>query len=259
MSEAAAAAALHALEPDQELAVREHLPSCASCRGAVRDAEIVARALAESVEQVDPPAHLRETVLAHAGSRPPRVAALRAAAARPAPTPPRAAPRPRPDRRRARRAFRPVMALAAAVLFAVAGLAGYTADLHRRLDVELARAHASTLLIDQLGLPGARSSTLRTDDGRAVAIVVTSVAGQTLLVTGLPRDDAARSTYVVWGIGTAAPQPVGTFDVADTDPGLRAMGAPPARPFLGYAISLEPGRRPPAGPTHVVATGHLSP
>ena len=69
LNEQATAFALHALEPEQEIAVLAHLPGCPSCRRVMSDTEVVARGLAESVEQVDPPSRLRLAILAHVAPR----------------------------------------------------------------------------------------------------------------------------------------------------------------------------------------------
>ena len=250
MNEQAAAAVLHALDPDQELSVRTHLAGCLSCRGAARDAELVAHALAESVEQVEPPVELRSVILTMAAQH--RHLSATTTIPRIPPPGPKAK-----GRRRWDRIPRRAVAAAVAALVVVAALAGYSADLRYQRDTELARVQALTALMTQVGLPGARAATLRAPDGQPVGVVLASATQQTLVVSALTTNDASRSTYVVWGIGTTTPRPIATFDVADANPGLHTLTAPPAQPFLGYAISLEPGRRAPAGPTDVVATGHL--
>lgn len=71
----AAGLALHALEPDEEIDVLEHIPRCASCQAVLDETERVLAEVAATIEQVDPPATLREAILAEAAqtvqSRPP--------------------------------------------------------------------------------------------------------------------------------------------------------------------------------------------
>jgi len=70
--------ALHALEPDEEIAVERHVPTCADCSAAVRDVQDVMTQLATAVEQVEPPARLRASILDAAAATPqvrPRAAA----------------------------------------------------------------------------------------------------------------------------------------------------------------------------------------
>src|SRR3954447_25704337 len=62
--------ALHALEPDEEIAVEHHVPTCPDCSAAVRDAQVVMAQLATAVEQVDPPARLRASILDAAAPTP---------------------------------------------------------------------------------------------------------------------------------------------------------------------------------------------
>ena len=62
--------ALHALEPDEEIAVERHVPTCADCSAAVRDTQAVMTQLATAVEQVDPPARLRASILDAAAATP---------------------------------------------------------------------------------------------------------------------------------------------------------------------------------------------
>src|SRR4029079_9525893 len=62
--------ALHALEPAEEIAVERHVPTCADCSAAVRDTQAVMTQLATAVEQVDPPARLRASILDVAASTP---------------------------------------------------------------------------------------------------------------------------------------------------------------------------------------------
>ena len=74
--------ALHALEPDEEIAVERHVPTCPDCSAAVRDTQAVMAQLATAVEQVDPPARLRASILDAAAATPQvRPQAARAAAA----------------------------------------------------------------------------------------------------------------------------------------------------------------------------------
>ena len=60
LNEQAVGWALHALEPDEEMAVLLHVPECPSCQAAAREAEDVLAHLGSSVEQVEPPRSLRE-------------------------------------------------------------------------------------------------------------------------------------------------------------------------------------------------------
>jgi hypothetical protein len=244
LNEQAAALVLYALEPDQEIAVRAHLPGCRSCREAAWSTELVARELAGSVQQVEPPARLRAGILARADGRPTE-------AHRPPPT----AGAPRAPRRRRRG----LVAVAAAAVLAVGGLAGYTASLQQQRDAEAVQSQSLASLVTQLDGSATTHATLRTGGGEPVAAVLATADAQTVVVSGLSPNDPTGSVYVVWGISAAVPVPIGTLDVTGTDPSVHPL--PPTgggRPFLGYAVSLEPGRAVPATPSVVVASGQVS-
>ncbi|MEQ3550222.1 anti-sigma factor [Pseudonocardia nematodicida] len=63
MAEQTVGWALHALEPDEELEVVEHLPGCPECRRAASDVAEVGAALASALPQQEPPARLRESIV----------------------------------------------------------------------------------------------------------------------------------------------------------------------------------------------------
>jgi hypothetical protein len=300
-SEDAVAFALHALEPDEEAALREHLAGCSSCRATVADAELTAAALAAAVEQVDPPAGLRGNILAQAARTPQtgrdpgpdatyptghrRGAGQDVAGARPATDPARSATRsagggssgPRrsqagaephrgrgtsgPGRRRRRLVVAALALVAVVGVAGVGGLAAYTVQLQQQRDAQIAQSQALADVLTQVDRPGTSHATLSTSDGRPVGAVVAGTSARTVVTAGLPANDAATSIYVLWGVSTdAAPQPIGTFDVADGAPGPGVHQLGPAageQPFIGYAVSLEPGRVAPAAPGIVVASGQV--
>jgi Anti-sigma-K factor rskA len=250
LNEQAAAFVLYALEPEQELAVRAHLPGCLSCREAAQATELVAGELAGSVEQVEPPARLRADILARATSPP----GWHPPARRPRPLP---VPAPRPPERAPRRRRR-VVALAVAAIITVGGLAGYTANLQQQHDAEVAQSQTLAALVTQLDGPGTTHATLRTGGGEPVAAVLATATEQTVVVSGLRPNDPTASVYVVWGVSAAAPVPIGTLDVTGADPSVHPLDAAHGtQPFLGYAVSIEPGRSTPATPSTVVASGQV--
>jgi hypothetical protein len=68
----------------------------------------------------------------------------------------------------------------------------------------------------------------------------------------------ADEIYVLWGLSDQPPTPLTAFDVAADIPGLHAVpAAKGTEKFTGYAVSLEPGRRTPAAPTAVLASGKV--
>jgi Anti-sigma-K factor rskA len=256
--------ALHALEPEEEMDVQQHVPHCSDCRAAARDAEAVMAALGTAVEQIDPPPFLRDSIMSAAAETP--QARPAAPAPRPAPEPiPRPAPlrpaEPAPTRpggstrppRAGRTTRRRLVALAAAAvaLVAFAGLGVRVTQLQGQRDAEAARAQGLTQLVQQLGKPHAL---LAADDGTTVAAVVLA-NGQRQVYTVSLAANAADHVYVLWGVKGSTPEPLGTFDVATADRVMREVGASTQDAYQAYAISLEPGRTMPATPTQVVAKG----
>lgn len=265
--EQAAAFALHALEPDEAAAVREHLAGCPSCRSVAADAGLVGAALAEAVEQVDPSPLLRATVLSgiartpqvHRGGpdrTPRRVRAGGTRRTRGAHRPAggRGAAGPRAARRRG-----VLAALALTVLVGLAGLGTYAVHVQQQRDALVAQSQALADLLTGLDRPGRSHATLSTSGGETVGVVVADGTTRTVVTAGLPSNDRDSTVYVLWGVGDDAPEPIGAFDVT-TGSGAdvhRLVAAGGGAPFSGYAISLEPGRVAPAVPTAVVASGQV--
>jgi hypothetical protein len=268
---------LHALEPDEEEAVRAHLLDCAACQVTLRDTELIANGLSTTVEQVDPPDGLRDAILTGA-ARTPQVGEgpIAPSGARrwtPLPDaggasrrrearggPPSGGPedgRRRPGREpRWRR--RVVGVALAAALIVIGGLAGYTIRLQQQRDDLIAQSQTLAQIIATLGQPGTSYANLTTSEGEPVAAVLTTESERTVVTTGLPANDRAANIYVVWGVSTGAPQPIGTFDVDAPGTEVHSIGPTTGgQPFAGYAISREPGRTAPATPTDVVATGQV--
>ncbi len=258
--------ALHALEPDEEMAVELHVPTCPDCRAAVRDTEVVMTSLATAVEQVDPPARLRASILEAAAATPqvptqrrepaPSSPPRRASTAPPAGSAPAGPSRGGGRRFTPRRLVAASMALAAIVV--IGGLGTRTIQLQQQLESANAQTVSTEELVRQLARPGVSHALLAQPDGTAVAAVVLTGGKRNVYTLGLAANTTDH-TYVLWGIGdaSASPQPLGAFDVAARDSGLRSVGASGQDAFAAYAISLEPGRTPPASPTDVVASGTL--
>lgn len=274
--------ALHALEPDEEIVVEQHVPTCADCTAAVRDTQAVMTQLATAVEQVDPPARLRTSILDAAAAtpqvrpriadqppqapRPPR-AARPVGSAGPAPSGPRPTSPPPGGRSRRLSPGRLVMAAMVAVAVVAVGGLGFrtvqlqqqTVQLQQQLDTASTQVSSTTALVQDLARPGNSHALLARPDGTAVAAVILAGSQQTVYTLGLTANSADQ-TYVLWGLKdtSSAPQPLGVFDVDERNASPQTVGAPGRQSFGAYAISLEPGRTPPAVPTDVVASGALT-
>ncbi|ALE72991.1 hypothetical protein AD006_15220 [Pseudonocardia sp. EC080610-09] len=70
MSEQTVGWALHALEPDEELEVIEHLAGCAECRRVAADVAGVTTGLATALPQYEPPRGLRDAIMEEARRTP---------------------------------------------------------------------------------------------------------------------------------------------------------------------------------------------
>lgn len=264
--------ALHALEPDEEMAVLLHLPQCATCRATAHDTEEVLAGLAGLVPLADPPPGLRGRILAEAATTPQRPAVLRprpdapaaatgAPAAGSSPRPQRlAAPAPSPRRawRQGRRLVAAGLAVAAAV--AVGVLAVRTGQLEQERDVGTAQAQTLTELVREIGEPGARYALLDDAGGAPLAAIVLADGQRRIYPVALPPN-GNDSIYVAWGLtAQQVAVPLGPFDVlAGTGEGPLPVGSGSgAQDFPQYAVSIEPGRVVPGTPSTVVASGQVT-
>lgn len=271
--------ALHALEPEEEMEVLLHLPQCASCRAALRDAEHVLGGLGSAVESVDPPPALRDRIVAAAAGTPQEADVVwphRTPEAAPSAPPPVPADQ-TADRRRRRNADRETtrpagrrsrlsararrmaaVSLALVGVLTVGGLAVRTAQLEQQRDAAVSQAQSVADLMSRLDEPGTSHAVLAAPDGTTVGAVLVTDGQRRLVTVGLPPNAVDRETYVLWGMRDQTPVPIGTFDVGTSDPGLETLGSQPeAGVFSAYAISIEPGRVAPATPTDVVAQGRV--
>ncbi|MEJ3658045.1 anti-sigma factor [Actinomycetes bacterium KLBMP 9759] len=260
MQEQAVAYGLHALEPDEEAAFEQHLPGCAVCRETVAETERIAGDIGAAVPQIDPPERLRDSIVELAertpqvpqGSRTPRPPAR---AEQPAARPPQRRDGQRPATRRPRRRVLAV-ALAAAAVLAFGGLGAYTAVVQQQRDAQAAQVQAMAEAIVGLVSTPTAHATLHSSQGHAVAAVIAAQSGPIVVGPGLTPNER-DTTYVLWGIAGAAPEPLGAFDVTREQP-MQALRSEHPLHYTAYAISLEPGRTPPTTPTDLVAQGPVA-
>jgi len=248
----AVALALHVLEPEEEIAVRTHLPHCRSCRETVRSTELAMGSLATSVRQINPPAGLRSSIMAQIADTPQDAGTTGSSRASHRHT--RREPASRPAARPARSRRRVVaVSLTAAALLVFGGLTTYAVQVQQQRDAQIEQTQALVDLLTRSGAPGTTRATLQTDTGRAMAVVLIAPAGRTVVTAAMPPNQRDSSTYVLWGIDGAGPHPLGAFDVLPGTAAYPLAGTDTS--FTAYAVSLEPGRVMPAVPTTVVAGG----
>jgi len=249
--ELAAGHALAALEPAEAEAFLSHVGACAACERAVaQHAETLAH-LAYAADPVDLPPSLLEGI--REGVR----ASGREMGLGVVDVPVDLAVE------RERRRFKPqrfVGVAAAAALVLSLGI--WNADLRHDQSVTNQKATTLTAAVKLLETKSSRRVELADETGRAVAFAVLHDARKvSLVVSGLPRNDTATSTYVLWQTGDAGTRAVGTFDVrgdgVDVVQGLTLAGDLPS--YNAFAVTHEPGRRAPRAPGALpVANGPLS-
>ncbi|MFN2497121.1 MAG: anti-sigma factor domain-containing protein [Pseudonocardiaceae bacterium] len=244
--------ALHALEPAEEYLVAAHLPDCSECTRIVAETEQIGATLGLSIPEEIPSAELEQRVLAVP-------AATGAAQVIPLVQPPQ-----RTGNRRVRSRYL-VLAAAASMVLVVGSVALGIRVV--QLDGERAQAQrqitAMSELIKRAADPATDRVPLVTPEGRPMGVVFAGPYNVAVVSTALPANRVADQIYVLWGLpgGTSpaqVPQALIGFDVIPDAPvPLDLPSVRGAGEFVGYAVSLEPGRRLPASPTTVVASGEV--
>ena len=257
--------ALHALEPEDEAIFAAHLGGCSRCARTVAETSEVMAAMAADLPVAEPSDGLRsrlisavaETEQVPAPRRTQRSGALAAA--------------PEPERMRTARTRPPLRrlapaALVAAAVAAIVGLAGWNVVLARSQEDLRSTVAAQSQVMDSLLSPGhpaiaALKDTKDTgDNGKQLATVVAHDRKVDVVARALSVNNAASSTYVLWGMRGTTPVPLGTFDVVRNALDVRHVDADQANldRYSTFGVSLEVGRRAPAAPTHMVAVGGVT-
>jgi hypothetical protein len=208
--------ALDAVTRDEELAVSAHLEECDSCRSEVAKLRSVVDVLPLSIEEMEPPASLRSSILA-AIEQEPNVRKPFTAAPVAAPLPPVIDL----GERRSRRQWLPWVAAAALLLLSL-GLFGWNLSLRDSDDPE-----RQTIALEGTSpeITASAEATYIEDEG----VIVLSLSD----LPELPADQV----YQVWLIDEAGPDPAGIFT---SDQQEFAVAANPAD-YQVIAITAEPG------------------
>ncbi|MGH3871253.1 MAG: anti-sigma factor domain-containing protein [Pseudonocardiaceae bacterium] len=243
--------ALRALEPAEESLVAAHMPDCATCTRTIAETEEVCASLGLSVPEMVPSAELEQRVLAVAIDS-------HAAPVVPFPLPP-----PTQPTRYAGVSLRSgtgLLAVAAAlVLVAAVGVLGVrVSQLGEERNQAARQVTEISAAIHRAADPAVVRVPLVGADGGAVGMVLASRDSADVVSTRLPANQVSDQIYVLWGLSDRPPTALAAFDVATDVPGLHAVpSVQGAGDFTGYAVSLEPGRRTPAAPTVVLASGQV--
>jgi anti-sigma-K factor RskA len=195
--------ALDALDEDERRSYEEHLEGCERCRDELASFGDLAGALALAASGPEPPAGLRDRVLASARAEPQNVVPL--------------APRPR------RTLLAPAFAAAAAVAAAVAiGLGIYAATLKSDLDDARSALSSPPAVVP---IEGADGRLVVTGDGKAW-----------LALSELPTAPPGKA-YEVWVIEGKTPRPAGLFQGAPSPTLVRVERRVPDEAVV--AVTLE--------------------
>jgi anti-sigma-K factor RskA len=226
--------ALGALDPDEAALAEQHIAASDACRRAYEDALETAAALALAVADSEPPAELRDRIVAAARAE-------RAPAVRPAP------PRRRPG---LAALLTPssgfaLVGIAAAIAFALIAVWQHNSATSARDRQEA--------LVAILAAPDARVVPLERKGGGTPSGRVIAAGGRAALVSALRPPPAGR-TYQAWGIprGGGAPVPLPTF----SRPGAVIILNGVSR-FAQVAVTVEPSGGSPAPSSAPFAAARL--
>lgn len=227
LDELLGAYAVHALADDELAAVEAYLAATPLAREEADRLNAVAAELGSWEEEIAPPPHVWDGLLARLASSPASAADGRRGAT---PLPPlHLLPGPRSQRRRAApRWLAAAAAVVAAALLVGGGFwAGRSSDAGRSSLSQLAEQASAT--------PGSLRGDLRDEGGspRARAVVTASGDGY-LVASGLP-ELAAGQTYQLWSLD--GPQPVSLAVVGQRP---EVVGFPAAAKPRSLAITIEP-------------------
>lgn len=247
--------ALDALDPDEVRAFEAHLAACDACQAEVAEAREVAAALSATVA-TDPPAHLRDAVLAEVAALAPEPDAVRGRHAAPPADVADDAAQADPARdatagsstRQDRQLDAPkpatrrwVLALAAAVVaIALAGVAGWAVRERDQARDEAASAQDQAAELTRiLAAPDLQTGTAAVSGGGTATVIRSARREAAVLVANELPTLPGGKVYEAWTItGGGDPVPAGTFSVSD---GAVALRLPSAALEAGaVALSVEP-------------------
>jgi anti-sigma-K factor RskA len=257
LRELTGAYSLGVLDESERRELEAHLATCATCAEELRGFRAVAQGLALAVEQHDPPARLRERVLAVTGAQQGRVMPARQASSSPG-----------------------VLWLAVAASIAAIALGLYAMALRTRvsaLDEQLRAVSARTADTEQQ-LAALRAESARTrlttailasSDARPVQLASPTGAaasgrafwspsrGLVFTAAGLPSLPAGRA-YQLWIIPPGgAPVGMGLLP-AETTPAMAVATPPGVTRVATVAVSVEPAGGVPAPTGPIVLAGSVS-
>jgi hypothetical protein len=244
----AAGYVLGALTPDEERRVRDHLASCPEPHPELAELGGVVPYLTEVIEQIEPPASLRDRIMAAAAAD---LAARQAGAApsRPVTTPeprtpatvtsfPTAGERAERTRRRSPLAW--VAGLAA--VLTIGALGAWNVTLQRDLEATRAYERGLAAVLDVAGGPEGRAAILGPESGSGpTGLAAVGPDGRLAIVMRDLAPTAGSEVYEAWAIvGEAAPVPLGGFAVGPTGTAVFTADGTPVSAGATVALTREP-------------------
>jgi len=255
--ELAAGHALHALEPEDEQAFLAHLASCARCARDLAEHAGVLAQLAYAPDAAEPGPELLERIRAGVAASG-RGVSYPGLAERPGEAVSLDSARQRRDAVRLSRAA--TWTAAAAVLALVLSLGAWNLLLQQEREEQDAWSTRMINAVKQLEDPSTRTVPLTADGGAVVAVALLRGDQMSLVLDGLPVNEAGTS-YVLWGESRYGDRrAVGAFDVHDSD--LDVLAGMRLQPGVGDVTRLmvthEKGDVAPPLPTlPVLASGDV--
>lgn len=272
--ELAAPFVLGALDADEADAVRGHLASCAEPHPEFAELASVVPVLAASVEVLEPPASLKQRLMAAAAAD--LEARQRSSSARPAVSPVAAAPAVEPQMEPtpigARPAAPPVVvmprrssgtsfgswAMRIAAVLAIAVLGGWNVLLQGQLQTARSYEQSVAAVLDVAGQEGALTAVLTAEGaGGPTGLAAVSADGAvTLAMRDLPATSGDQ-VYEAWVIGSdGVPAALGGFKVGDAGTAFFTGDGQPTEPGAVLALTLEPapGATQPTSPVISIGT-----
>ena len=255
--ELAASFVLGALDADEADAVRAHLASCSDPHAEMTELGSVLSVLAESVPVVEPPAGLKERIMAAAAADlearkgvvapapaavPPGPAAAPFAATPPAGSVPFPTAEER-EQRAAARAGRGTWLLRIAAVLAIALLGSWNLLLQNQLSAARSYEQNVAAVLDVAGQPGSLTAILTGEgaDAPAGLAAVASDGSVRIAMRDLPAT-TGNQVYEAWVIGSdGVPAPLGDFKVGSTGIAYFEGRGLPTEAGIVLALTLEPG------------------
>jgi hypothetical protein len=258
---------LGALELDEMVSVREHLESCPQPHPELNEMAEVMPALAMAPEPLEPPAWLRDSVMAAAQAdlaarrrivRPFPIALARTEADPEAESPARviALPRLRPSRLRIASTW---MARAAAAVVVV-GLGAYAFVVQGDLNRALQDQERAKTVLNVIGQPGSRSVSLAdvsaTGAGGTAALLP---SGHLVVWLNHLAQTHGDQAYSVWlAGGTGSPVKLGSFYPGGDGTGFLELDNVPTASTLQIVVTLEPNTNSTAPTGQLILSGVLA-